>query len=99
MGCVVRKIEKERLLLVCRLFLNVIDSPTREDLGGVAIGFHFLLVEAHPIDAAAKVFPVVVHHVGEETMEEIKTTVIGDVGRLETKMPFADHASVVAGLV
>ena len=40
--------------------------------------------------------PVIIHHVSEKSVEEIEATIVGDVGRLKSEMPFADHACVVA---
>ena len=62
------------------------------------LGFTSSLLRTHPVDSAAQVGPVVVHHVGEEAVKEIESTVVGDVGRLEAKMPLAYHSSVVACL-
>ena len=63
----------------------------------MALGLNFFLVAAHPVDAASEVGPVVIHHVCEETVEEVEATIIGYVGRFKAQVPFADHSGMVAG--
>ena len=95
---VVSKVEKERLFFIGRLFFRVINGPASENFRGVAGGFYFLLVAAHPVDAAPQVLPVIIHHVRKESVEKIETAVIWNVRRFKTQMPFANHAGVVARL-
>ena len=43
--------------------------------------------------------PIIIHHVSKKSVEEIEPTIVGDVGRFKSEMPFADHAGVVARFV
>src|SRR5688572_31629617 len=40
---------------------------------------------------------VAVHHVAEETVEEIEAALIGEIRRLEPEVPLADRRGLVAG--
>ena len=42
-----------------------------------------------------QVLPVVVHHVAEETVEEIEPVIIRKIRRRKPEVPFADHAGVI----
>jgi hypothetical protein len=97
-GGVVGEVEEEGFLFVGRLLLYVVDAPSGEYLGGVALGVYLILVATHPVDSAAEVGPVIVHHVGKKAVKEIEAAIVGYVGRLEAKMPLAYHSSVVACL-
>ena len=43
--------------------------------------------------------PIIIHHVSKKSVEEIEPTIVGDVGRFKSEMPFANHAGVVARFV
>ncbi len=84
MRCVVSEVKEERILFVGSLLLDVVDGPSREHFGGMALGLDRFFVASHPVDAPPQVGPIVVHHVGEKAVEEIEASIIWDVGRLET---------------
>jgi hypothetical protein len=73
-------------------------GPGGEDVGGVARGFHDVLVAAQEIVPMPQVCPVIVHHVAQEPVEEIEAA-LGRRVRLQgpRRIKFPLHESNIDG--
>ena len=96
MRSVVGQIEKEGRQGF-RALAQVVARPTGENLRGVTDGRNDLAVAAHVIVPLPEVRRVAVHHVVEEAVEEVEAAVVGQRGRGEAEVPFADERGVIAG--
>ena len=94
-GRIVGEIEEEGVFLVLS-FGKVALGPPGENIGGMALGIHLFLVEAHVVLIVTAVVVVVVHHVAEETVEVIEAARVGMRFVIQSEVPFADGGGVVA---
>ena len=95
-GRVVGQVEEERPSGFGRAS-KIFARPAGEDVRRVALGIDDFLVAPHEVVAVTPVRPVIVHHVAEKAVKEIKAPLGRRVGRADAEMPFADQRGVVAG--
>jgi len=60
------------------------------------IDLFFIL--SHPVHPSPQVGPIVIHHISQETPEEIKTPEVGCIGLLKSQVPLPDDGCVIACL-
>ena len=76
-------------------FLQILTSPIGKYIRRVPLGINHLLVAAQEIVTVPQMRPIIVHHVPQETVEEIKPALGGGVWRMDAEMPFPYERRVV----
>ncbi len=93
---IVSKIEKEGFQ-AGGTFFDVFASPFGEQIRGVALRCNLFRISSHEVLPVPQMRPVIVHHVTQKAVEEIKATLSRGVWRVDAKVPFADDCAVVSG--
>ena len=94
---VVGEVEKEWLRLLAA-FRKIFAGPFGKQVRRMTLGRDDLAIVAHEVLAVAQVRPVVVHHVAEKTVKQIKAAIIWQIRSTDAEVPLADDGTVVVRL-
>ena len=63
----------------------------------MAFRSNYLIIKSHVIIPVSQMRLIIIHHIAQKTLKKIEATVVGQVGRFESQMPFPDHDRFVIG--
>ena len=75
---IVGEVEKERRFFL-RFRTDVVDSPLAKEIRRMTFRLDDLRVLSHPVHTTSQMRVVVIHHVGQEPVKEIESSIIGNV--------------------